>query len=60
MSVDRIKIGTRVIGPDGMGTVKKHVAEHDVFVECDNGVEALYCQDPHCPEYEALLVVEDL
>ena len=55
--ITKIKKGKRVVGPDGLGIVKK-VSAHDVLVELDNGSTALYCQDPskkYVPIYEVNL-----
>ena len=57
--VKKIPVGTRVIGPDGLGTVKEHdVGTHDIYVECDNGTTALYCQQPGCKEYQPVYIVD--
>jgi len=52
MATDRLKVGTRVYGPEGAGVIRAHCSKHDVFVELDNGGSALYCQERTCREYE--------
>jgi|WetSurMetagenome_2_1015567.scaffolds.fasta_scaffold785589_1 hypothetical protein len=50
----RFKVGKRVVGPDGEGTVIAHVSKHDIHIQFDNGSSGLFCQDKRCSEYEAI------